>query len=293
LARDDIDAVTIATPTGAHMEPTIAAAQAAKHVLCEKPLEINLERADRMILACETEGVALGCVFQGRTAKAVRLIQQALAQGRFGRLTLADAHVKWHRDQAYYDKAKWRGTWRMDGGGALMNQGVHTVDLLRLFAGPPKAAHAFMGTLTHRNIEAEDTLVASIQFANGALGTIEASTSCAPGFPRRVELSGQRGSVALEDHRITRWSFMDQTEEDEKIRLEGADDEALKGGSSAAEAISIEGHRRQIDDFARAILEHRDPLVPGREGRHALELICGIYESARTGRPFEFAIGGA
>ncbi|MCX7016741.1 MAG: Gfo/Idh/MocA family oxidoreductase [Candidatus Sumerlaeota bacterium] len=287
LSRVDVDAITIATPSGAHMEPTVAAAQAGKHVLCEKPLEITLERADRMIRTCEENKVTLACVFQGRTGKAIPLIQRALAAGRFGKLTLADAQVKWYRDQAYYDRVGWRGTWKMDGGGALMNQGVHTIDLLRLFAGPPKVVHAFMGTLTHR-IEAEDAVVASVRYANGALGTIVASTTCAPGFPRRVEISGERGTVALEDHRIARWSFLDPTDEDERALREGSADEGLKGGSTAAEAIPLEGHRRQIEDFARSILEGREPLIPGREGRHALELICGIYASARSGRPHVF-----
>ncbi|MCX7016611.1 MAG: Gfo/Idh/MocA family oxidoreductase [Candidatus Sumerlaeota bacterium] len=290
LARRDVDAIAIATPSGAHMEPTVAAAQAGKHVLCEKPLEITLERADRMIQACEENHVTLACVFQGRTGKAIRPIQRALADGRFGRLTIADAQVKWYRDQAYYDRVGWRGTWNMDGGGALMNQGIHTIDLLRLFAGPPKIVQAFMGTLTHR-IEADDAVVACIQFANGALGTVVASTTCAPGFPRRVEISGERGSVALEDNQIVRWSFLDPTAEDERILREGAADEGLKGGSTAAEAISLEGHRRQIEDFARAILEGKEPLIPGREGRHAVELICGIYQAARTGRPYVFGSG--
>ena len=288
LARRDVAAVIIATPSGAHKEVTMAAAGAGKHVLCEKPLEVTLERADEMIRACEENKVTLGCVFQARTAKNVQVIRRALDQGRLGKLILAGVQVKWFRDQAYYDSASWRATWKLDGGGVLINQSIHVIDLLRLFAGPAKTAHAFMATRTHSRIEAEDTLVASVLFMNGALGTIEASTSCAPGFPRKLELSGERGSVILEDDRIVRWAFRDQTEEDERILAEGMKSDAMPGGSTSYAAMSHEGHRRQFEDFAQAILEGRPPLVPGPEGRHALELICGIYASAKAGLPYDY-----
>jgi UDP-N-acetyl-2-amino-2-deoxyglucuronate dehydrogenase len=138
LAGEDIDAVIISTPSGAHMEPAISAAKAGKHVLCEKPMEVTLKRADCIINACEKNNVKLGCIFQARTGKNVKKIQDALQQGRFGRLILAGVQLKWFRSQEYYDSAGWRGTWRLDGGGALMNQSVHIIDLLRLFAGPAR-----------------------------------------------------------------------------------------------------------------------------------------------------------
>ena len=292
LRCDDVDAVIITTPSGSRLEIAVAAAEAGKHVLCEKPMEVTPQRADRIIEACESNGVTLGCVFQSRTVKSVQRIHQALEQGRFGKLILAGAHVHWFRTQEYYDSAQWRGTWRLDGGGALMNQAVHTVDLLCHLAGPPAVASAYVDTLTHRGIEVEDTVVAAVRFANGALGTIEASTCCKPGFPRRLELTGSEGSVVLEDDRLARWQFTEPRAEDEAIRAEGGKGEDVGGGSGDPKAISCEGHRRQILDFARAIVDGTEPMVPGREGRKAVALVCAIYESARTGLPYDFAKGG-
>jgi predicted dehydrogenase len=293
LEREDLDAVIVATPSGARVSAAVAAARAGKHVLCEKPMEVTVERADRIISACDEAGVMLGCVFQSRTGRNVQRIHSAIQAGRFGKLVMADAQIKWFRTQAYYDSAAWRGTWALDGGGALMNQGIHTVDLLLHFAGQPASVSAWMDTLTHQDVEIEDTVVAAVRFANGALGTIAASTSCAPGFPRRIEISGERGSAAIEDDRLVRWSFVDQTEDDDRILAEGSEGEDLKGGSSDPGAVSFEGHRRQIANFADAIRTGRQPLVPGREGRRPVELICGIYESARSGQPVHFPSGEA
>ncbi|NQU41737.1 Gfo/Idh/MocA family oxidoreductase [bacterium] len=292
LARSDVDAVVLCTPSGARAEPAVAAAQAGKHVLCEKPMEVTLERADRVIQACEKNGVKLGCVFQSRTARNVERIGKAIQSGRFGRMVLANAQIRWFRSQAYYDSGQWRGTWRLDGGGALMNQSIHAVDLLLLFAGKPRRVFSFADALTHRDIEVEDTVVAAILFESGAMGTIEASTSCEPGFPKRLELSGEKGSVTLEEDAITRWVFVDELPEDETIRREGAAGDSIQGGSGSPTVSSTEGHRRQLEDFARAILENRDPMITGREGRRSIELIRAIYESAQAGRPWDFQKGG-
>lgn len=288
LARPDIDAVTIATPSGAHADVAVPAAEAGKHVLCEKPMEVTVERADRIIRACRANHVTLGCVFQARTNKNVQRIRQALEAGRFGRLILADVQVKWFRSQQYYDSAGWRGTWRLDGGGALMNQSIHVIDLLLHLAGPPRAVYAFSDTLTHNAIEVEDTAAACIRFANGAMGVIEATTCCAPGFPRRLELSGERGSVVLEDDRLARWQFADQSDADDRILAQGTAGDDLKSGAGDPKARGHEGHRRQIQDFTDAILADREPMIPGREGRRAVELICGIYTSAQTGQAYHF-----
>ena len=281
-----IDAVTIATPTGAHMDVAVPVARAGKHILCEKPLDINLEKADRIIQECQANKVILSAVFQARFSENVRLIKEALDKGRFGKLILASAQVKWFRSQEYYDSAGWRGTWKMDGGGALMNQSIHLIDLLLYFAGEPLELSAYTGTLTH-NIEVEDTACASIKFKNGALGVIEASTSCAPGFPRKLELSGEKGSVILEGDAITRWQFSEDQPEDATIRESGLSG-SLVSGASDPRAADFEGHRRQIEDLSLAVLQKREPSIPGSEGRRAIELICGIYRSAETKQPVRF-----
>ena len=288
LARKDIEAVTIATPTGVHADIAVSAAEAGKHILCEKPLDITLKRVNRIIQTCEKNGVTLACVFQSRLSQNIRRIREAIDAGRFGKLILASAQIKWFRDQEYYDSSQWRGTWTMDGGGALMNQSIHTIDLLVYIAGAPKSVTAYIDTMTHTGIEVEDTAVALIKFANGAMGTIEASTSCAPGFPRRLEISGEKGSVVLEDDNLLRWSFVDQTPEDDAILKQGMSSDDLKGGSSDPKAISHKGHRRLIEDLAEAIQTDREPIIPGREGRLAVELICGIYKSAKSGMPYYF-----
>ena len=290
LAMKELDAVTIATPTGAHAEVAVPAARAGKHVLCEKPLEVTLERADSIIRACRDGKVLLGGVFQGRLGKNVRRIREAIESGRLGKLALASMQMRWFRSQEYYDSGQWRGTWKLDGGGALMNQGIHSADLLRYFAGPPASVYALSGLLAHTGIEVEDTAVAAIRFANGALGTLEASTACAPGFARRIDISGSRGSVTLEDDRLVRWEFVDKQPQDDQILAEGLKGEHLQGGSKDPKAVSAEGHRLLIEDFVQAIRQHRSPIIPGPEARHAIELICGIYESARSGKPYVFPV---
>lgn len=288
LNDSQLSAVTIATPTGAHKELAIPCAKAGKHILCEKPLDITLEKADAIIAACNKNNVYLSAVFQARFSDKVKLIKDALDAGRFGRLMLCSAQVKWYRSQEYYDSAGWRGTWALDGGGALMNQSIHIVDLLLYLAGEPEMVHAFIGTLTHERLEVEDNACASIKFKNGALGVIEASTSCAPGFPRRLEISGEKGSVILEDDTITRWQFIDELPDDEIIRSRQTSS-GLKSGAGDPRGGSHEGHRRQLLDLIKAINNKKQPSIPGSEGRRAVELICGIYESAKTGNTVRFA----
>lgn len=288
LADPEIDAVTIATPTGVHGLVALPAAKSGKHILCEKPLEVTLEKTDEIIRACEENQVVLGAVFQSRFSSAVREVKKAVDAGRFGRMVMANTHIHWFRAQEYYDSAAWRGTWELDGGGALMNQSIHNVDLLLYLNGDPAEVFAYTATLTHRRIEVEDNAAAVVKFKNGSLGTIEASTSCAPGFPRRLELCGSKGSAVLENDCIKRWTFVEELPEDEGIRRKYADGENMKGGSGDPMAISYEGHRRQIQDMADTIISGREANLSGREGRRAVQLICGIYESARTGKPLKF-----
>jgi len=286
LADEAIQAVTIAVPSGMHGLVAIPAAKAGKHILCEKPLEITLEKVDAVIQACDENHVLLSPVFQTRFARPVQMVKEAMQAGRFGRMVLASAQMRWFRDTAYYSGSSWRGTWMLDGGGALMNQAIHMMDLLIYINGAPDEVFAFSGTLTH-SIEVEDNLCATVKYRNGSFGTIEVSTSCAPGFPRRLEFSGSTGTVAFEEDKITRWEFAAPVPGDDSImnELSGT---ANAAGGRAPMNISTNGHARQIEDLADAILHGRKPFLDGREGRRAIEFICGIYESARTGKPFYF-----
>ena len=197
LLNSDVEAVTIATPSGLHAEVAIPAAKAGKHILCEKPLEVTISKTNDLVRACESSNVRLSAVFQSRFSRSVETIKKAVDAGRFGEPVLAAASVRWYRKPEYYSSATWRGTWALDGGGALMNQGIHTVDLLVYFNGDVSEVTGRTARIMHKSIEVEDTVVAMLKFKNNSLGTIEASTACAPGFPRRVELSGTKGSVLL------------------------------------------------------------------------------------------------
>lgn len=286
LSDPTIEAVTIATPSGMHGYVAIPAAQAGKHILCEKPLEITLEKVDAVIHACDENHVLLSPVFQSRFTHPVQLVREAMQSGRFGRMVLASAQMRWFREAAYYSGSSWRGTWKMDGGGALMNQAIHMIDLLLYINGAPEEVFAFSGTLTH-SIEVEDNLCATVKYRNGSFGTIEVSTSCAPGFPRRLEFSGSEGTVAFEEDKITRWEFAKPQPQDKEI-LQALSGNADAAGGSSPMNISNQGHASQISNLADAILTGKHLFLDGREGRRAIELITGIYESARTGKPFYF-----
>jgi len=286
LARTDVDAVCITTPSGSHGDPAVAALRAGKHVLCEKPLEITPQRIDAILTAAKESGSLLAAVFQSRFGEGAQKVKKAVDEGRFGRLTLCSAYIKWWRTQQYYDSGAWRGTWEMDGGGALMNQGVHAIDLLTWFVGVPVEVKANIATLAHERIAVEDTAVATLRFANGALGVIEGATSTYPGWNKRIELSGDKGSVILEDDHIKFWQFEKEEAGDEAIRKSG-NGANIGGGVANPMAISIEGHRRQIEDLCNAIREKRQPAIPGRDARNAVAVICSIYESAKSGRPVE------
>lgn len=281
VARPDVDAVVVATPSGTHAEIAVAGAQAGKHLLVEKPLDITLERVDAIIHAADKAGVTLGSVFPLRFSEGVHRTREALAAGRLGRLALADVFVKWYRPQSYYD-GSWRGTWKLDGGGALMNQSIHQIDLVQWLAGPVVSVFGRTATLAH-SMETEDTASATLTMENGALGVIQGATSCWPGDQARVELHGDRGTVVLEEGRVVVWKLADAApgEEEAMLALETG------GGTGAADptAIGYEKHRRQVADFVAALREGRAPAVQGAEGRRAVEIILAIYESARTGGP--------
>lgn len=283
LARPDIDVVCVCTPSGKHGEVAIAAARAGKHIVVEKPIEITLEKVDAVIRAADEAGVKLSAVFQRRFQDTTRRAKRAIDEGKLGRVVLGNVVNELHRPQEYYDSGAWRGTWALDGGGALMNQAIHGVDLLLHLMGPVESLHAYSGTLARR-IEVEDTAVASVQFRSGAIGTIVAATSVWPGNPLRCEILGERGTVRIEGENISTW----QIEGDEQQAPTSAPAAGKVSAPTGFFAQGVEGHTSQIQDMIDAIHEHRQPLVDGREGRRAVELILGIYESARTGRPVSF-----
>jgi len=290
LANPEIDIITICTPSGAHMEPAIAAAKAGKHVLVEKPLEITLKRCDAIIEACDKYNVKLGAILPSRFGGANLALKAAIDAGRFGTLTLGDTYVKWWRSQEYYDSGGWRGTWALDGGGAYMNQAIHNVDLIYWFMGEVAAVSAITGTLAHERIEVEDTGVAALQFANGAIGTITATTSAYPGFLKKTEICGTKGSAIIEQDDILHWEFEKTLARDAKTIEKFSRKSGNTGGASDPKAISFTGHMEQFKDFISAIQKGTTPRVDGREGRKSVELILAIYKSAWTGKRVELPL---
>ncbi len=284
LADPRVDVVTVATPSGAHMEPAVAAARAGKHVIIEKPLEVTLKRCDRIIRECEKAGVKLSAIFPSRFHDSSIKMKRAIDAGRFGRLTLGDAYVKWFRTQQYYDSGAWRGTWKLDGGGALMNQAIHTVDLLTWLMGPVEEIQAQMATLAHKRIEVEDVATATLKFANGALGVIEATTAAYPGYLKRIELHGSEGTAVLEEEDLKAWDFAKKLRSDAAIHKAMKTKKSTAGGAADPTAIGHHGHTMQFRDFVRAIRTDSTPAVDGYEGRRAVEIILSIYKSATTGR---------
>ncbi|CAA6678558.1 MULTISPECIES: Gfo/Idh/MocA family protein [unclassified Lentimonas] len=284
LADPEIEVVTIGTPSGAHFDPAMAAIEAGKHVIIEKPLEVTTERIDQMIAAAKAKGVTLAAVLNRRFHPGMDAFKKAADAGRFGKLTNASAYVKWYRDQAYYDSAGWRGTWALDGGGALMNQSIHTIDALLYLAGPVKSVQANTACLAHVDIEVEDIAVAILEFESGARGIIEGSTCTwsKDGHPARVQLAGTEGSVFLADEAFEIWDFMHETEADESIRaqfMQGAD---AGLGANDPTAISFYQHQRNFEEVVNAIQAGREPSTGAAEARKSVELIQAIYQSAQN-----------
>jgi len=278
IARPDLDAIHICTPSGLHGEAAVAAANAGKHVLVEKPMEITLEKADAMIEAARENNVKLGVISQRRFDPDMRKIKEAVDSGRFGTMVVGDAFIKWYRSQEYYDSGDWRGTWEYDGGGCLMNQGIHFIDMLQWIMGPVRKIFARTATRA-RNIEVEDVAIANIEFESGAFGNIIGSTAVYPGLPERLEISGTTGSAVLEKTELLFWDVEGE---------EGGGPIDVKKDTSAAAKdpmkIDASGHQNQFRDFAEAVMDNREPFIPGEEGRRPVEIILAIYESGKLGK---------
>ncbi|NBT12118.1 MAG: gfo/Idh/MocA family oxidoreductase [Planctomycetia bacterium] len=297
LRREKPDFVTVATPSGAHLEAVTAAARRGVHVICEKPLEISLKRIDRMLAAVERAGVTLGAIFPQRFNPVVAAVHEAATAGRFGSLAVAASYVPWWRDDAYYGPGRWQGTRALDGGGALMNQSIHGVDALQWIAGatmpglaagenPVESVQALTAVRAHdaERLEVEDTCVAILRFKNGGLGQLLAATSLFPGQLRRFLFGGRDGTAEILEEQLVTWRFRDTAADDDAIRDRFGGTSGTSGGAADPMAINYACHTRNFQAFLEAVRAGRQPALDGREGRKAVAIIEACYRSARTGR---------
>ncbi len=292
-AKEHLDIVNICTPSGMHGKHAIEAMRAGCHVIVDKPMEITLAAIDRMLLVQQETGRKMAIVSQHRFDSAPQQIRKLVDEQAFGRLVLGNAIIPWWRSQKYYDSGAWRGTWELDGGGALMNQSIHSIDLLQWMMGRVKSIYAYTDTLVH-HMETEDVAVAMLRFASGALGSIAATTGAYPGTGTRVEIYGDRGSAIIDSDKL---SYLHLARDDsEEVGPYGGGVKPQAHTSATAEAavgagpggITANSHTLQIADMMRAVRENGTPLLDGNGGRHPVEIILGIYESARTGKEITF-----
>ena len=285
LERKDIDVVNICVPTGMHMQFCVDAAEARKNILCEKPLEVTLDKIDYINKVVHKNNVKLGVVFQKRFQESSRRIKEALEDKKLGKVISGSIYMKYYRNQEYYDSANWRGTWKYDGGGCLMNQGIHDIDLLQWFLGPAKSVYAITDTVAHKRIEVEDIAIAIIKFKNGAKGVIEASTSCYPGFPSLLQIYGRLGTITLRDDKIIDWKFINPTKIDlnfsKQILIQKKTEQDDVDHSDPITVLKNR-HKYQIKDMIRAINNNISPEITGEEARKSIEIIQAIYKSSRT-----------
>jgi len=283
--KSGVEAIVVGTPSGTHGEIALKAAEYGIHAIVEKPIDINLKTIDRMIETFRRKDLKLAGVFQRRTYPVYGIVRERLRRGEFGRILLADLYMKFYRKPSYYEKGVWKGTWNMDGGGALMNQGIHGVDLILWLIGGVEEVY---GIYSHqaRRIEADDTSLAVLKFRSGAMGVIEASTIVNPDRGIKIEIHGEKGTVEIDRDIIVGWYLTHDPEEraiDVQPPISREECESIK-------RIKYYGHKVLIDDFARAIIEDREPLIPGEEARRAVELIRAIYKSCDERKPIKLPL---
>jgi len=291
LANPDVEVVSIALPSGMHAKFGIRAARAGKHVVIEKPIDVKLRAIDRLIAEARKANVKLGAVFQSRYSPLNRRIKEVIDSGRMGKLYGIHADLHWWREQSYYGDEKhglWKGTWAMDGGGSLANQGIHTLDLVQWLAGPAKSVFAYMDIFAHQ-IETEDKCSAVLRFENGAIGTINTTTACWPGGGDTLTIYGENGTIATGKKRdtIEIWKFRydpEGKEEQEIKSMYGPVDDGEKRVNTDPRATSLHGHQPIMADMIEAIRQDRDPFITGESARRPVEIMTAIYKSARTGR---------
>jgi UDP-N-acetyl-2-amino-2-deoxyglucuronate dehydrogenase len=280
-AKEKIDAVHICTPSGGHLVPAMLAMKNGKYVVVEKPMEIHPDRIDEMTEAAKKFGVKLAGIFQNRWNDANRAIREARIEGRFGRLAWAGSFTPWYRPDEYYEKVPWRGTWKLDGGGAVMNQGVHQVDLIQWVVGPVKTVSAYASSRIHAKIETEDTLTCALQFESGAFGTFLSTTAMWPGGPTRLEVGGEFGT-AISENGLKRFEFKDPrpTDKDLLERLNPANAKNTGGGKSATD-IGLDLHGRNMQAIYESWNKNEEAETNGLEARKAVAIIHAMYESVR------------
>lgn len=278
LRDENIDVVCICTPSGMHGEMAINAADAGKHIFCEKPIEINVERIDAIIDAVKRNNIKFQSVFQRRTMPAAIAAKELVEAGKLGKIVMASAYLKYYRSQEYYNSAGWRGTWELDGGGALMNQGIHGIDLIHWMIGEEVVSIFGKADKLARDIEVEDTSVGILQLENGGFVVIEGATTCYPGLVTKFEIHGEKGTIIFSDDGIEKWEFID-----EEIPMPDIDEEPI-GGSDSPTSISQRGHYLLIKDLIDAIKNDGTPSIPVEDGRNAVEIITTIYRSAEEKR---------
>jgi len=266
-----------------HAENAITVLEACKDVFIEKPVDVTLEAADRLLEVQRATGRKVAVVSQHRFDAATRAVHEAVTNGEFGRKISGTAEVRWWRSQSYYDSGGWRGTWELDGGGVLINQAIHSLDLLQWLMGPIIEVTAYTGLLAHERIEVEDTAVAILKFAGGALGTIMATTAAFPGLTATISVHGDRGSAIIDNDKLRYFHVVGENRAEQVMERYG---EVESGPGAGADPGSLSMvHRDQIQDLVEAIREDREPSVNLEEGRKPLAIIQGIYESARSGGP--------
>ena len=277
LACDEIDIVCICTPSGLHAKLAIQAANAGKHFVVEKPMAITKKQVIDIIDAVEKNKVKGAVISQLRFTESIQRVRKAIQNGELGRIILGDVYMKYYRSPEYYASAGWRGTWEMDGGGALMNQGIHGIDVLQYLVGPVVSVSGVCKTLT-RDIEVEDTANLIVEYASGAIGTIQGTTSVEPGYPRVIEISGTRGTIVIKEDVIVRWDVDGKELSEDQIPKGNAESFRNPAG------FDIDNHKRQIQDLIDAIKENREPMVNVYEGKKPVDIILAAYESSKTGK---------
>lgn len=276
ITDPELDAVSICTPSGNHLDYGEMAAHSGKHVIVEKPIEVTLERAKRLIRVCEENKVALAVIYQSRFIPEIKELKRKLDEQVIGKLCMGDAYIKWFRGQDYYDSGAWRGTLALDGGGVLINQAIHTIDLLQWFMGDVESIYGITGTLTHKRLEGEDNAVAVVKYKSGALGVIEGSTSIQPALPRSIGLHGENGTITLNGDDVKIIKADEKEPEKQEINS------TASGASSPLAGFSIDPHRFQFEAIADAINEGREPPVSGKESLKSLAIVLAVYKSAKS-----------
>jgi len=283
LVDPTVEAIINCLPPGYHSDFGIQAATSGKHLFVEKPIDVSLEKATKLVKAYRDKNLVLSVVFQNRFTPAARKVKAALEKGLLGRIIQGDAYVKWYRPPEYYKANTWRGTHAIEGGGALINQAIHAIDLLQWFMGPVKSIFGHVRTSVH-SIETEDLGIAVLEWQSGAVGVIEGSTALWPGVKEKIEIHGEKGFIAIEGGNITAWKVQG-CEESEYV-----ESAKISYGATNSPAISHVNHKAQIEDFIAAVREGRDALITGEEGMKALAIVLGIYESSRQGKPVDMGV---